>query len=54
MISFFRRFFASKIGLPLVLAFLALIALAFAAGDLSTTQFTGVSGTDRLAVVGSE
>ncbi|MCZ8369417.1 MAG: SurA N-terminal domain-containing protein [Porphyrobacter sp.] len=54
MISFFRRFFASKIGLPLVLAFLALIALAFAAGDLSNTQFTGVSGTDNLAVVGSE
>lgn len=51
MISFFRRFFASKIGLPLVLAFLALIALAFAAGDLSNTNFGGVSGTDNLAVV---
>ena len=54
MISFFRRFFASKIGLPLALAFLALIALAFAAGDLSGTQFSGVSGTDRLAVVGDQ
>jgi peptidyl-prolyl cis-trans isomerase D len=54
MISFFRRFFASKIGLPLVLAFLALIAVAFAAGDLSNTQFTGISGTDNLAVVGGE
>ncbi|WP_285709797.1 peptidylprolyl isomerase [Erythrobacter oryzae] len=52
MISFFRRFFASKVGLPLVLAFLALIAVAFAAGDLSSTNFTGVSGGDKLAVVG--
>lgn len=54
MISFFRRFFASKLGLPIALAFLGLIALAFAAGDLSGTQFSGVSGTDRLAVVGDE
>lgn len=53
MISFFRRFFASKIGLPLVLAFLALIAVAFAASDLSSTNFTGISGGDKLAVVGS-
>lgn len=53
MISFFRRFFASKVGLPLVLAFLALIAVAFAAGDLSSTNFTGISGGDKLAVVGS-
>jgi peptidyl-prolyl cis-trans isomerase D len=52
MISFFRRFFASKIGLPIVLAFLALIAVAFAAGDVSNTNFTGISGTDRMAVVG--
>ncbi|WP_017664109.1 peptidylprolyl isomerase [Porphyrobacter sp. AAP82] len=54
MISFFRRFFSSKIGLPLVLAFLALIAVAFAAGDLSSTNFSGVSGGDKLAVVGNE
>lgn len=53
MISFFRRFFFSKIGLPLVLAFLALIAVAFAAGDLSNANFTGISGGDKLAVVGS-
>lgn len=53
MISFFRRFFASKIGLPMVLAFLALIAVAFAASDLSSTNFTGISGGDKLAVVGS-
>lgn len=53
MISFFRRFFSSKIGLPLVLAFLALIAVAFAASDLSSTNFTGISGGDKMAVVGS-
>lgn len=52
MISFFRRFFSSKIGLPLVLAFLALIAVAFAASDLSSTNFTGISGGDKMAVVG--
>lgn len=54
MISFFRRFFQSKIGLPIVLAFLALIALAFAASDISGTNFTGISGGDNMAVVGDE
>lgn len=54
MISFFRRFFASKIGLPIVLAFLALMALAFAASDITGNTFGGVSGGDRLAVVGGE
>ena len=54
MISFFRRFFASKIGLPIALAFLALIALAFAASDLSNTNFGGISRGDRMAVVGGE
>ncbi len=54
MISFFRRFFASKIGLPIVLAFLALMALAFAASDITGSTFGGVSGGDRLAVVGGE
>ena len=53
MISFFRRFFSSKIGLPLVLAFLALIAVAFAAGDLSNANFGAISGGDKMAVVGS-
>ena len=54
MISFFRRFFASKVGLPIVLAFLALIALAFAASDLNNTNFGGVTSTDNVAVVGGE
>ncbi len=54
MISFFRRFFASKIGLPIALAFLVLMGLAFAASDLTNTSFSVVSGGDNMAVVGSE
>ncbi|MFM7404346.1 MAG: SurA N-terminal domain-containing protein [Erythrobacter sp.] len=54
MISFFRRFFASKIGLPLVLAFLALMALAFAASDITGSTFGGISNNDRMAVVGDQ
>ena len=55
MISFFRRFFQSKIGLPIFLGFLALMALAFAASDISgTSTFGGVANTDRMAVVGGE
>lgn len=54
MLSFFRRFFQSKIGLPIFLAFLALIALAFAAADITGATFGGVSNSDRIAVVGGE
>ncbi len=55
MISFFRRFFQSKIGLPIFIGFLALMALAFAAADISgTSTFGGVANTDRMAVVGGE
>ncbi|MFN3863051.1 MAG: SurA N-terminal domain-containing protein [Erythrobacter sp.] len=55
MLTFFRRFFQSKIGLPIFLGFLVLMALAFAAADISgTTTFGGVSGGDRVAVVGGE
>lgn len=54
MISFFRRFFQSKIGLPIVLAFLALMALAFAASDITGSTFGGIANNDRMAVVGGE
>ena len=54
MLSFFRRFFQSKIGLPIFLAFLALMALAFAAADITGSTFGGVSSSDRVAVVGGE
>jgi peptidyl-prolyl cis-trans isomerase D len=55
MLSFFRRFFQSRIGLPIFLAFLALMALAFAASDISgNATFGGISNADRAAVVGGE
>jgi peptidyl-prolyl cis-trans isomerase D len=55
MIQLFRKFFSSKIGLGVSLVFLALIAFAFASSDLAnTSMFGGVSGGDRVAVVGSE
>ncbi len=54
MIGFFRRFFQSKIGLGLTLAFLGLIAVAFASGDLANTggPIGGVSAGDQVAIVG--
>ena len=53
MLTFFRRFFKTKIGLFLVLAFLGLIGFAFASMDVSSTgTFGGVAGGDSVAVVG--
>lgn len=55
MINSFRRFFQSKLGIGVTLGFLGLIAFAFASADVSTTgTFGGVTGGDRVAVVGSE
>ncbi|MEM7664423.1 MAG: SurA N-terminal domain-containing protein [Pseudomonadota bacterium] len=54
MISFFRNFFQSKIGLAITFVFIALIALAFAASDITGSTFGGVSGGDRVALVGDE
>ncbi len=54
MISMFRRFFASKIGLPIVLAFIGLMALAFAASDITGSTFGGISSTERMAAVGGK
>ncbi len=54
MISFFRNIFQSKIGLALTFALIALIALAFAASDITGTTFGGVAGNDRVARVGDE
>lgn len=55
MIHFFRRFFDSKIGIPITLGFLALIAFAFASSDVANTgTFGGVAGGDRVAVVGGQ
>ncbi|MEC7398844.1 MAG: SurA N-terminal domain-containing protein, partial [Pseudomonadota bacterium] len=55
MLTFFRSFFKSKIGLGLTFAFLGLIAFAFASADVSSTgMFGGVAGGNRVAVVGDE
>ncbi len=55
MITFFRSFFQSKFGIAVTLAFLALIAFAFASSDVANTgTFGGVSGGDRVAVVGGQ
>lgn len=54
MISSIRRFFQSKFGLPIFIGFLILVALAFAAADITGSTFGGVAGGDRIAVVGDE
>lgn len=55
MLTSFRSFFKSKIGVVVTLAFLAIIAFAFASMDLaSTASFGGVAGDDQVAVVGDE
>ena len=53
MLQLFRSFFQSKLGIIVTLAFLALIALAFASTDVANTgTFGGITGGDRVAVVG--
>jgi len=55
MISMFRNFFQSKIGLPIFIGFLVIVALAFAASDISgSATFGGLTGDDKIAVVGDE
>ena len=55
MLQFFRNFFKSKLGIPVTLAFLLLIGIAFASADVANTgTFGGVSGGDRVAVVGDQ
>lgn len=55
MLQLFRNFFKSKLGVGVTLGFLILIAIAFGTADISSTSmFGGVSGGDRVAVVGDE
>lgn len=55
MITFFRSFFQSKIGVALSLVFLALIAVAFAASDVTGgATFGGVSSESVAQVDGEE
>ncbi|MBO9499591.1 MAG: SurA N-terminal domain-containing protein [Novosphingobium sp.] len=54
MLHLFRSFMNSKGGVIATLAFLILIALAFAAGDVTHSGgFGGLSSGDKVAVVGS-
>ncbi|MCB5424559.1 SurA N-terminal domain-containing protein [Altererythrobacter sp. CC-YST694] len=53
MLQLFRSFMNSKSGVFVTLAVLALIAIAFAIGDIANTgTFGGVAGGDRVAIVG--
>jgi peptidyl-prolyl cis-trans isomerase D len=53
MISTFRKFFQSKLGIGVTLAFLGLIAIAFASADVSGNNPLGsISSGDKIAVVG--
>ncbi|MEO9600617.1 SurA N-terminal domain-containing protein [Parasphingorhabdus sp.] len=53
MISFFRRIFASKLGLFLTFCFVGLIAFAFATADVSSSgTFGGVTGSGTAAKIG--
>lgn len=53
MLQFFRKFFSSRFGIFVTLGFVGLIALAFAAGDISSGgTLGGVTGGDRVATVG--
>src|SRR6185503_2901014 len=55
MLQLFRNFFKSKLGVGITLVFLVVIAIAFASSDVANTSlFGGVSGGDRVAVVGDE
>ncbi|MBC2666407.1 SurA N-terminal domain-containing protein [Novosphingobium flavum] len=53
MLNIFRSFMKSKVGAALALLFLGLIALAFAAADVTGSgTFGSVTGGDRVASVG--
>lgn len=55
MLSFFRNFTKSRYGLIAVFLFLGLIAIAFAAGDITGIRNSGSGATSStLATVGSE
>ncbi|MEO6387106.1 MAG: SurA N-terminal domain-containing protein [Croceibacterium sp.] len=55
MLQLFRSFFKSKFGIGITLAFLVVIAIAFASSDVANNALNGgIAGGDRVAVVGSE
>lgn len=55
MLQIFRKGLSSKLGVFIALGFLALIAFAFAAGDVTSSGgFGGAGGGDRVATVGKD
>ena len=54
MLLFFRGFFSSKLGVFVTLAFVGMIGLAFALGDVAGTSFGGFSSGSKIASVGNE
>lgn len=54
MISSFRNFFQSKLGMAVFLGFLALVALAFAGADITGNTFGGIAQGERVALVGDD
>ena len=54
MLHMFRKFFHSSVGIFAALGLIALIAVAFAAGDVANmANSVGITGGDRIATVGS-
>ena len=54
MLLFFRSFFSSKLGVFVTLAFVGMIGIAFALGDVAGTSFGGFSSGSKIATVGRE
>ncbi|GGC21210.1 hypothetical protein GCM10011371_06080 [Novosphingobium marinum] len=55
MLQFFRKLFKTRLGAIIAIAFLVLIALAFASGDVANTgNFGGIAGGNRVATVGDD
>ncbi|MES2338652.1 MAG: SurA N-terminal domain-containing protein [Pseudomonadota bacterium] len=53
MLSFFRRIIKSKLGIPITLAVLGVIALAFVAGDINTSRSGGASSAGAVVTIGN-
>ncbi len=54
MLTFFRTMFSSRLGVILTLAFVGVIGIAFALGDVAGTSFGGFSSGSKVATVGRE
>lgn len=54
MIGFFRSIFQSKIGLALTMAFVGLIAVAFASSDVTGGTFGGIGNSQTALTIGSQ